>query len=281
MTIARQFQLHPTLWIFLLIAFFTGTFVQLFILLSIVFWHELGHYCAARFFGWRIERVVFWAFGGVMQTDEQGTRPVKEELLVTLFGPLQHLFIYIFILTLSYFHLLPPALVADIHYYNFIVFFFNLLPIYPLDGGKFILFSLSHYLPYRQAYRQMLNFSILSLLLLIVFQLYSFPFTFTATLLLVFLLFEAIKARKKEFYTFMRFLLKRFYIEESSLATKRIEASGRTRLLDLFNRFYRNKYHHIYVDSTTYISEKDTLDFYFKEQRLQATLQDALEAKEK
>src|SRR5690625_902439 len=272
-----KFQFHPTLIFFIFISFLTGTFVQLFILLGIVLWHELGHFFTAKFFRWRIDRVVLWAFGGVMKTDEQGTRPLKEEIIVTLFGPLQHLFIYIVTVFLGYVELAPTTFISDLHKYNLIVLLFNLLPIYPLDGGKLVLYMLGFYLPYRKSYRMILTFSILAITLLVIFQLFYLPFTFTAVLLLLFLLVEAIKARRNEFYTFMRFLLQRFYLQKYTLSIERIEASKETKLIDIFNRFYRNKYHHIYINSSNYISEKDTLHYYFHKQHPQATIQDVIE----
>src|SRR5699024_11983500 len=60
-------------------------------LLSIVLFHELGHYGAAKFFKWRIKGIMLWIFGGVMDTDEHGNKPFHEDIIVTVAGPLQHL----------------------------------------------------------------------------------------------------------------------------------------------------------------------------------------------
>src|SRR5699024_12020095 len=84
-------HIHPILIIFIIISFVTGTFLQLFIILSIVLFHELGHYGAAKFFKWRIKGIMLWIFGGVMDTDEHGNKPFHEDIIVTIAGPLQHL----------------------------------------------------------------------------------------------------------------------------------------------------------------------------------------------
>src|SRR5699024_3982048 len=93
-------HLHPILMLFIAIAFLTGTFVELLIIFCIVLFHELGHYSMALLFKWRIQGIVLWIFGGVMETDEYGSRPLYEALLVTIAGPFQEIVLY-FILSLG------------------------------------------------------------------------------------------------------------------------------------------------------------------------------------
>src|SRR5699024_11083513 len=159
------------LMIFIGISILTGTFVQLFIILSIVTIHELGHFYAAKFFKWRIEKIMLWAFGGVLKTDEYTTRPVREELIVTLCGPLQHGLIFILTYCLYVFDMLPITLFEQINNFNLIILLFNLLPIYPLDGGRISFVILSSTLPYRSAYRIILLFSFIFAFCMIVIQL--------------------------------------------------------------------------------------------------------------
>lgn len=261
------FTFHPTLIVFVLISFLTGTFVQLFIILCIVTVHELGHFFAAKYFNWRIDSIMLWAFGGVMKTDEYSTRPLKEEFIVTISGPLQHGVIFLIVKILLPLFSVPDALIADILYFNLVILLFNLLPIYPLDGGKFSLIFLSFLLPYRQAYRLMLILSFVTCSVIIVGQLLLFPFTFTATLLFVFLIVEINKFWRNEYFTFIRFLLSRLYERPHFKKIKHIYATKNDRLIDLFNQFSRNKLHRLYVTRHTFISERKGLDYYFNKHR--------------
>lgn len=263
----QYIQIHPTLMIFVAISFLTGTFIQLFIILCIVTIHELGHFYAARYFGWRVEAIVLWAFGGVMKTDEYTTRPLKEELIVTLCGPLQHGFIFIVVYVLQSMQLLPDSMVPQILNYNLIILLFNLLPIYPLDGSRLWLILMSLYIPYRQAYRSNLIISLVAASLIIVMQLLLFPFTFTATILILFLIVEIIKFYRNEYFTFIRFLLYRLHHESANYEVKHIYANKNDRLIYLFNHFMRNKYHHLYARPDKFISEKKALHIYFNERR--------------
>src|SRR5690625_7588673 len=87
-------HVHPLLMIFMIISFLTGTFMELSIILAIVLFHELGHFLFARLFHWRIHSIMLWVFGGVMKTEEHGNKPIHEDALVTIAGPLQHIIIY-------------------------------------------------------------------------------------------------------------------------------------------------------------------------------------------
>ncbi len=104
-------HIHPVLLVFIIISFLTGTFIELMIILGIVLIHELGHFMMASAFRWRIRGIILWVFGGVMDTDEHGTRPLHEEILVTIAGPLQHLFIYMLLLFLSGNQFAPSSMV--------------------------------------------------------------------------------------------------------------------------------------------------------------------------
>ncbi|MDY0396867.1 site-2 protease family protein [Virgibacillus halophilus] len=153
MTIIKRLppvHIHPTLYIFMGIAFLTGTFVQLFILFSVVIFHELGHYFMALRFKWRVQRVMIWVFGGVMETEEHSNKPVKEDMLVTLAGPFQHLIIYGLLYLCAAGDYLPRVYIEEIATYNTFILLFNLLPIWPLDGGKLLFCLFSIVFPYQR-----------------------------------------------------------------------------------------------------------------------------------
>src|SRR5690625_342996 len=132
--------------------------MELSIILSIVFVHELGHYTMAKIFKWRIQSITLWVFGGVMDTEEHGSRSMFEELLVILAGPFQHLLIF-FIVHFFLANILPLPVIELILFYNTMILFFNLLPIWPLDGGKLLFILLSYLLPFQRAYHYTIIFS--------------------------------------------------------------------------------------------------------------------------
>lgn len=112
------------------------------ILLSIVF-HELSHSLVARRFGLPIRGITLFIFGGIAEMEEEPVSP-KVEFLMAAAGPLASLF-----LALVFFQVertataleLPTAVVGVVHYLgvvNVILAVFNLIPAFPLDGGRML-----------------------------------------------------------------------------------------------------------------------------------------------
>jgi len=192
----------------MILAFVTGLFVQYMLILSIVLIHEMGHFLIARLLGWRIRKVMLWFFGGVMETDEYLSRPIYEECLVVIAGPIQHVLIHI---GLFYFGdiFLSEQLLTQAHQYNVGILLFNLLPIWPLDGGKLVQLGLSLLFPFKRAYQLILILSICVIVcLLFVGSLYII-LTMSGLVLGLFLLQENFLEWKRRHYIFIRFLLNR------------------------------------------------------------------------
>lgn len=104
--------------------------------------HELGHAMMARRFGCRTRSILLLPIGGVAQLDRMPAKPV-EEVLVALAGPavslaLAALFWAAHILfppasesVMSLRHFLVPLAVL-----NLVLGLFNLIPSFPMDGGR-------------------------------------------------------------------------------------------------------------------------------------------------
>ncbi|HLR62600.1 MAG TPA: site-2 protease family protein [Lentibacillus sp.] len=269
-------HIHPILLIFIIISFLTGTFFELIVILTIVLIHELGHFFAAKWFGWRIRGVMLWVFGGVMDTDEHGTRPFHEEVCVALAGPLQHGFVYLFLFMLSGIELLPAHIIETAYFYNTVILLFNLLPIWPLDGGKLVLLTLSEKLPYRKAYNSAVMFSLILNVILAAVAVLVMPFTLSAFLLFAFLVMENKRDWKQRYFVFIRFLLQRYHAENHFRRVQPIEVSPRDRLMDVFNCFHRDRIHKIYVtlpgDVRRQMDEMECLHSYFHEQNYRKSI---------
>lgn len=262
-------HIHPVLLIFIIISFLTGTFTELMTILMIVLIHELGHFTAAKLCGWRIRGIMLWVFGGVMETDENGTKPFHEEVLVTLAGPIQHVLIYFMLLFLSGSQAVLPTILDVAYFYNTVLLLFNLLPIWPLDGGKLMFLIFSKKFPYRKAYDYVIIFSLCINMILILVLLLFGPFILSAFLLFSFLLMENRKDWKQRYYVFMRFLLERYQGTTHFNRSHPIEVAHNTVLMDVFNCFRRDKIHTIYVTLPGNIrrplSEAECLHNYFHE----------------
>ncbi|WP_188453513.1 M50 family metallopeptidase [Virgibacillus oceani] len=275
--IVPTIHIHPILLLFIGIAFITGTFVELFVILSIVLIHELGHYVMAHFFKWRVRSIMLWIFGGVMDTDEHGNRPFHEEALVTIAGPFQHIAIYGLLLFFSNAEIFPPSILEIMFFYNTVIFLFNLLPVWPLDGGKLLFLSLSAIFPYRKAYHSVILISLAACLIIILLQLFVLPFTLSSVVLMLFLLKENRVEWKQRYYVFIRFLLKRYQNRNLRInGVRPIVVPHQSSLIEVFEHFRREKKHPIYIiypdDERKAIDENDCLRSYFYDKQYSKTI---------
>lgn len=264
-------HIHPVLLLFISISIVTGTFVELIIIFTIVLIHEMGHYVMAKIFKWRIKRIMLWVFGGVMETEEHGNRSIKEDLLVTVAGPFQHLVIFLLL-----FFLLDIGLLSDVIFktavtYNTAILLFNLLPIWPLDGGKLVFFLLSMKLPYRKAFDFILLFSMILSFVLIIGHIIFYKFTLSFASIMIFLFIENRLEWKRRFYVFIRFLLGRYEGKNAIRKLETIHIPGHVTLMEVFSQFKREKKHTIVVSNqeneSKKIDETDCLHAYFHEKQ--------------
>ena len=130
-----KFSIHP---LFVVLGVYYSAVGRLaeFILCSLTaVIHELGHGLAAERSSYKLNNITLMPFGAVVSGDIDGLKP-KDEILIALAGPLINLAVGLFFVALWW---LYPALYAYtdlIVSLNFSIALVNLIPTYPLDGGR-------------------------------------------------------------------------------------------------------------------------------------------------
>jgi Zn-dependent protease/CBS domain-containing protein len=110
------------------------------LLFASILLHELGHAVVARRYGVEVEEIQLWLLGGVAKMKETAHRP-EEELRFAIAGPAVT-FAIVLVFRLANAALpasAPDALEALLAYQalvNSLILIFNLLPAFPLDGGR-------------------------------------------------------------------------------------------------------------------------------------------------
>jgi Zn-dependent protease/CBS domain-containing protein len=103
--------------------------------------HELSHSLVARRFGIPMRGITLFVFGGVAEMEDEPPSP-RSELLMALAGPAASVVIGVAFLVFTAVAMTlqwPDALVAVGQYIgatNLILAIFNMLPAFPLDGGR-------------------------------------------------------------------------------------------------------------------------------------------------
>lgn len=119
-----------------------------------ILWHEMAHVLVALRYGIPVVQIVLHLFGGVAQIAREPERP-SQEFNIAIAGPLSSAFLWLFFGALSPLKGLAGAVCAWLSVVNLTLALFNLLPGFPLDGGRVlrsILWQVSK--SYRLATRQ-------------------------------------------------------------------------------------------------------------------------------
>lgn len=116
--------------------------------------HELGHAWAARRYGIEVESITLWLLGGLANLESM-PREWTQEFWIALAGPIVS--VLVAVVCYGIVLLLPssiPAVVFVVGWLvvtNLVLTVFNLLPAFPMDGGRVLRAVLARSRPYAQA----------------------------------------------------------------------------------------------------------------------------------
>jgi stage IV sporulation protein FB len=249
------FRLHPLFVLVMLGGVATGRLMELAALFAIVLVHELGHLAAALRFGWTVKEVRLLPFGGVVEVEEAGALPTREEAWVAACGPLQNVWLAGAGWLAGQAGWIDAGWADGFVRSNLLLLFFNLLPILPLDGGKLLQACIGLYVPYHRTLlwcaRISLVFSAAAVLASAVPLLFGKPLHLNLLAVGAFLLYSNWVHLRNVPFLFFRFLVHRqrrseVRIEAGVLA-RPIVLSERRPVSAALRLFMKEGYHLIYV----------------------------------
>jgi len=143
-------EIHFAFFLLIILVTFTGNFLIAFSSAFFSLFHELAHGTVARALGYHPQKISAGLFGGVLYLSETAIKPLHE-LWIHLAGPAFNILVASIFYAFSFFY--SGSWVNELILCNIILGIFNLMPFYPLDGGKIIGLYLTYFFGYGKADR--------------------------------------------------------------------------------------------------------------------------------
>lgn len=244
-----KFSIHPLFLVLgIYFAFIGKVFSFIVYTLSAVI-HEVGHYNQSEKLGYGLKKIVLMPYGALIQGDLDGVR-YKDECLIALSGPLYNFFIAIFFIALwwvfpdtyPYTDLIVTA--------NLSLAVINLLPCYPLDGGRFLLATLSLRFERKVARRIVKGLGVAFAVVLLATFIYSIfnAVNFTLLFFSLFMLVGALETAKESEY--VKIYNNLTYKKSNGVKeVKKIFINGESEVKGLYKILNGEYYYEIVVDT--------------------------------
>ena len=251
-TILDKIEFHYTYLIMAVGLVLTGHFINLIIFTSLILVHEMGHVSASLLFGYKIDKVIIYPYGGITKINKLINTKIEKDLVVAIAGILFQSIYFFLILILS-----EKAMIREYTFNLFLMYhksilFFNLLPIIPLDGAKIVNLIISKYLNFNLANTFTVVISLLAVIIFLISNTYQNNYSM---IMVLGVLFQNIYKFYKEIsFIYNKFLLERYLYNFNYSKIKVIKNK---------NKMYKN-YRHLFVKNGQVLGEKSYLSSIFR-----------------
>ena len=235
------FKIHFLFFIVSFLCFMTGLFKDFVVFTSIIFIHELGHIVTGLLFKWKIDKVIIFPFGGLTIFNQKINTSSLEEFIIAIAGIA---FQTIFLLLLNTNNYL------FIKYYK-IILFFNILPIYPLDGSKVLNIFLNKIFPFKKSYILTILISLITIFTFFIVMIDNFN-------LLLFLSIMLLLTKLFNYYKDIDIIWNKFLFERYLYKIK----YKKIKKINNISKMFKEKTHVLFINNNI-IKEEDFLSKMF------------------
>lgn len=131
-----SFKVSIWWYLFFILSLIADNLKTWLILFTMLLIHELGHIMAAQKLGYQVSKLTIYPFGCGAEIEHIDHGSTFEEMVIILCGIGTHLFYPLCFVMMQKAGLISEAYQNYLIHLNAAIMYFNLLPIYPLDGGR-------------------------------------------------------------------------------------------------------------------------------------------------
>lgn len=252
--------------IFLIIIGYKGQLVYAFF---IVFVHEMVHYITARHFGFLGFDIEFIAVGAVLKFRDLDDATPKEDLFISVSGPMSNIALAVIFYFL--YKIFPSNNFYMLFAGNLSIGLFNLIPAFPLDGGRILRDLLNLRLTYKRSNKIVMISSIIIGILLMFLYIFMFlkgSTNFNLGIIGLFIIISALKENERVSYIIMGDIIKKKYkfTQKGYIENKNTSVYYKKDLLCVMGLFDKNKYNIF----TVLDEEMKVMDILYEEEIISA-----------
>ncbi|KAB3535907.1 hypothetical protein F8154_05155 [Alkaliphilus pronyensis] len=247
-----KLKLHRLLLPFFLFSFLFGYLREMLIIFLVVFIHEIAHLLVAKSLSITINEIELFPFGGVAKLEKDIYLEAFKEILIACAGPILNLIFFLITEFILLNHFKESYYLNFFKITNIAIGLFNLIPIYPLDGGRVLRGALSMFLSIQKS-------TILSIYIGKVFSIIIFTIGIYLTFfslvniyiafLAIYLFYQGYKEKKITAFLLMKEIIrkKETLLSKGIMDTKHLTVYEIVNFNMLFSSFTSSKYHYVTI----------------------------------
>lgn len=179
----KKIPIHPSFILLFLWFFLNNNLLSFLLFTLVVLSHEFGHFFVAKKCGYKLDYFYIAPYGVSLNYKEK-TFENRDEILIALAGPCVNFCLSVFLVSLWWIFPASYSISVNFVYQSILLGLFNLLPCYPLDGGRVVCGILSKQMPRKKAIKIVCRLNYVFSLTLALLFVYSCFNNFNPTLLL-------------------------------------------------------------------------------------------------
>lgn len=219
--------------------------------------HEFGHAFVGKSMGYRLNTISLMPYGASLSGNNCPFSP-KDEVKIALAGPIVNLIIILVLTSLWWFFPSTYSFTQNFYSANLSTILYNLLPIFPLDGGRVLLGTLSTKLARRKAFKitKIIGFIATIFIFACFFLSFFSKLNYSLGINALFLLIGLFDDDKTAYYINLQDIDKKTEKLAKGIFLKTIAISENSSIYDAYKMLDKNNVNQIYVMDENYKVKK-------------------------